>query len=548
MSIEKTVSYSHRSINFLKAYKMAIDETSIVSKTDLRGIITYVNKQFCEISEYSREELIGHSHNIIRHPDTPKETFREMWRVIKSKKIWKGIIKNRAKSGKDYIVNATIIPILDIDNNIIEYIAVRHDITELMITKEKLLKQKIDGLTKLPNKNAFLEDIKRVKKPIIFYLNIDDFMKLNNLYGNKIGDRVLIHMAKLLKKTLKDIECLIYRVYNDEFLIVFESNQIDINSYERYILNIIDTIEQSTIECNAPECISFTLSGGVAHYLHDDNYENLSLYASIARDVAKNDKKKFLIYNHNMQNREDYDRNIAWINSIKKAIEDDRFIPYFQPILDNRSNKITKYESLIRMIDSNGKVVSPFFFLEIAKKAKLYSKITKLVIGKTLEVFKDKPEYECSINLTTDDITNIHTRRYIYDILKKYPYPQNIIFEITETEEIKNFKIVNSFIEKVKKYGAKISIDDFGTGYANFRYIINLNIDYIKIDGSLIKNIETNEKSKMVVEAIIAFSKKLGIKTIVEFVSNGKIYNEVKSLGADYSQGYYIGEPRAWLN
>ena len=545
MSIEKIISHTNNSINFLNAYKMAIDETSIVSKTDLKGIITYVNKQFCEISEYTQEELIGHSHNIIRHPDTPKETFRDMWRVIKSKKIWKGIVKNRTKSGKDYIVNATIIPILDMNNIIIEYIAVRHDITELMITKEKLAKQKIDGLTKLPNKNAFLEDIKRVKKPILFYLNIDDFMKLNNLYGNRMGDRVLIHMAKLLKETLKDKECLIYRVYNDEFLLVFESNQI--YNYKKNLLNIINNIERSTIECNAPECISFTLSGGISCYLHDRNYENLSLYASIARDVAKNEKKKFLMYNHNMQNREDYDKNIAWVKSIKIAIETNKFIPYFQPILDNKNNKVTKYESLIRMIDEKGNIVSPFFFLEIAKKAKLYSKITKLVIDKTLKVFKDKSEYECSINLTTDDIMDNNTRKYIYNILKNYPYPQNITFEITETEEIIDFKLVNSFIEKVKKYGVKISIDDFGTGYANFKYIIDLSVDYIKIDGSLIKNIETNRESKLIVEAIIAFSKKLGIKTIVEFVSTKEIYNEVISLGADYSQGYYIGKPKATL-
>ncbi len=547
MSIEKIISYSHNSINFLNAYKMAIDETSIVSKTDLKGIITYVNKQFCEISEYNREELIGRSHNIIRHPDTPKEIFRDMWRVIRNKKIWKGIIKNRTKSGKDYTVNATIIPVLDMDNNIIEYIAVRHDITELMKTKEKLAKHKIDGLTKLANKNAFLEDIKRVKKPILFYLNIDDFMKLNNLYGNRIGDRVLIHMAKLLRETLKDMECLIYRIYNDEFLVVFESNQINIDNYKRYILNIIDTIEKSTIECNVPECISFTLSGGVSYYLNDKNYENLSLYASIARDVAKNEKKKFLIYNHNMQNREDYDKNIAWIKSIKKAIENNKFIPYFQPILDNKNNKITKYESLIRMIDDNEKIVSPFLFLEIAKKAKLYSKITKLVIDKTLKVFKDKPEYECSINLTTDDIMNNSTRKYIYNMLENYPYPQNIIFEIIETEEIIDFKLVNSFIERVKRYGVKIAIDDFGTGYANFKYVIDLSVDYIKIDGSLIKNIETNRESKLIVEAIIAFSKKLGIKTIVEFVSTKEIFNEIKSLGADYSQGYYIGKPKATL-
>ncbi len=535
------------SINFLNGYKMAIDETSIVSKTDLSGIITYVNKQFCEISGYTEEELLGSPHNIIRHPDVPKKVFKDMWRTIEAKKIWRGIVENRKKNGDSYIVNATIIPILNNSGKIIEYIAVRHDITELMETKEKLAKQKIDVLTRLPNKNAFIEDIKEFKRPILFYLNIDDFMRLNNLYGNKIGDKVLLHMANLLKEMLKDEKCNIYRVYNDEFLVLCEEGKINIENYKKFLSKVINGIEVNTLDCNAPECIGFTLSAGISYYKHNKNFEKLSLYASIARNIAKQNNRKFLLYNHNMQNEEDYAKNIAWIKNIKRAISNNKFIPYFQPIQDNKTKKIVKYEALIRMIDNNQKVVSPFFFLEVAKRAKLYSTITRVVIDKTLNLFKDRPEYDCSINLSTDDIMNMETRQYIYAKLKDYPHPEKIIFEITESEEIRDFKVVNIFIKKIKEFGVKISIDDFGTGYANFEYILNLDVDYIKIDGGLIKNIVTDKQSKIIVEAIIAFSKKLGTKTVVEYVSNQEIYDEVVSLGADYSQGYYIGEPKAIL-
>jgi len=555
MSIKKIFSPANfifnkkqkNSITFLQAYKMAIDETSIVSKTNLSGIITYVNKQFCEISGYSRDELLGSPHNIIRDPDVPKIVFKEMWRTIKNKEIWRGVIKNRNKSGESYIVSATIIPIVDDNNKIIEYIAVRHNVTELMETKEKLAQQKIDVLTKLSNKNAFLEEINDFKRPILFYLNIDDFMRLNNLYGNKIGDRVLVHMANLLKDMLKNEDCNIYRVYNDEFLVLCEEGKINIENYKEFLLKIINSIEVNTLDCNAPECIGFTLSAGISYYEHDSNYENLSLYAGIARNIAKQNNRKFLLYNHDMQNEEDYAKNIAWIRNIKRAIANNKFIPYFQPIQNNKTKKIVKYEALIRMIDDNQKVVSPFFFLEVAKKAKLYSTITRVVIDKTLKVFKDRPEYDCSINLSTDDIMNMETRTYIYEKLKDYPHPEKIVFEITESEEIRDFKVVNIFIKKIREYGVKISIDDFGTGYANFEYILNLDVDYIKIDGGLIKNIVTDKQSKIIVEAIIAFSKKLGTKTVVEYVSNQEIYDEVVSLGADYSQGYYIGHPQASL-
>jgi len=539
---------TEKDLTLLNAYKLAIDETNIVSKTDLNGIITYVNKRFCEISGYSKDELLGSSHNIVRHPDMPKEIFANLWKTIKNNQIWKGIIKNKKKNGDSYIVDATIMPIVDNYGKTIEYIAIRYDITELEDSKNKVAQQKIDLLTKLPNKNAFLDDIKEFKRPILFYLNIDAFMSLNNLYGNKIGDRVLVHMANLLKEITKDTDCNIYKVYNDEFLILCEEGKINMNNYQDFLIELINYIESGTIDCNAPECISFTISAGISYYAQDRNYENLSIYASMARNFAKTERKKFLLYNKSMQREEDYAKNINWIKSIKKAISDNRFVPYFQPIKDNNLGKITKYEALVRMIDENGEVISPFCFLDIAKQAKLYPTITRAVIDKTLDTFINYPDYICSINLSTDDIMNIETRAYIYQKLRKYPYTKNIVFEITESEEITDFETVNKFIKKVRKFGVKISIDDFGTGYANFGYILSLDVDYIKIDGGLIKNIDKDRESHIAVEAIIAFAKKLGAKTIVEFVCNQKIQDEVVSLGADYSQGYFIGKPKSDLN
>jgi EAL domain-containing protein (putative c-di-GMP-specific phosphodiesterase class I)/GGDEF domain-containing protein len=414
---------------------------------------------------------------------------------------------------------------------------------------------RIDFLTKLSNKNGFLDDIKNIEKPIIFYLNIDDFMALNNLYGNSAGDSVLINMANLLRDIIDGEECSIYRIYNDEFLILCKEGKVNMNNYKEFFLKIMNLIEESNIDCEQrkiksplfSKCISFNVSGGVSYYKQDSDYENLSIYASIARNVAKSENKKLLLYSHEMRSDEDYSKNMLWIKQIKKAIANDQFIPYFQPIMDNCTGEVVKYESLIRMIDDRGKVVSPFFFLEVAKKAKLYSKITQVVIDKTLEMFRKYPEYECSINLSTEDIMSRETRSYIYKKLESYPHTQKIVFEITESEEITDFKTVSLFIKKVRKYNAKISIDDFGTGYANFDYILNLDTDYIKIDGSLIKNIDVDEESRIIVEAIIAFSKKLGTKTVVEFVHNEDIYHEVIDLGADYSQGYYIGKPRPSL-
>ena len=403
-----------------------------------------------------------------------------------------------------------------------------------------------DYLTKLSNKNRLLVDLKSAKHPILFYLNIDDFMKLNEFYGSGRADKVLVQMAEILKNIAEELNCKIYRIYNDEFMLYCEEEKILSLNHEESLRELICKIEERSLHSTEPDFISFTVSGGIASYHNDDKFENLILNASYARRMAKNEHKKFIVYENSMESSEEYAKNIFCIKQIKSAILNDTIVPYFQPIIDNKTGKIVKYEALARMIDK-GEVISPFFFLEVAKKAKLYSKITTIILDKTLDIFKDFPQYECSINLSTEDILNEETRTYIYEKLESYLHPSKIVFEITETTEIIDFEIIMKFIRKVRTFGVKISIDDFGTGYANFEYILNLEVDYIKIDGSLIKHIDVDEESRILTEAIIVFSKKLGTKTIVEFVHNQDIYHEVVALGADYSQGYFIGRPEPFI-
>jgi len=538
----------NKNISFLDSYKMAIDETSIVSKTNSKGVITYINKKFCEISGYSQEELLGMPHNIVRHPESPKEVFADLWKTIKSKKIWKGIIKNRAKDGSTYIVDATIIPVLDNEGKIVEYIGIRHDITELEKSKEEIKKQKIDTLTGLPNRKQLLEDLQNIHKPILLYINIDDFANINDFYGAKIADNVLVHIAQLLRKMFVNGECRIYRFHNDEFFLLFEEHVLKVDKCEKVMDQIIEYIEHTTMDCDSKNCISVTLSGGISHYLHSANHEHLLSFAMIARKKAKMENKKFFLYHEEMNQESDYRKNIEWINKIKDAIDKDRIVPYFQPIIDNESGAITKYEALVRLIDADGSAISPYFFLSIAKKAKLYTKITKIVIDKTFIQLTKFSQYDFSINLTAEDINDDEIRTYIYEKLRECESAHHVIFEITESERISDYTQVNKFITNVKKYGVKIAIDDFGSGYANFEHIISLNADFIKIDGSLIKNIDTNKEASIVTEAIIAFSKKIGSKTVVEYVHSEKIYEKVKRLGADYSQGFYLGEPVAKIN
>ncbi len=284
--------------------------------------------------------------------------------------------------------------------------------------------------------------------------------------------------------------------------------------------------------------LSLFLSCGVAYGKRDEIYKQ----AHVALKESKVNKKQIVFYNDSENLITQIKNNIKTTNEVKQAIKDDRFMPFFQGILDNKTKKITKYECLIRLKKEDGKIVSPFFFLEHAKKAKLYSKLTKIMIKKSFEKFANK-EYEFSINLSVQDILSYKVVSVLLEHLEEYKCGSRLVLEIVESEGINDFDELLVFIKQVKKYGCKIAIDDFGTGYSNFNYLAKLNVDFIKIDGSLIKDINKNKSQLITVESILHFAKKMNIKTIAEFVEDEAVFDTLCELGVDFSQGYLFSKP-----
>lgn len=534
LSIVKNMRKLKRENHILNQYKQAVEESNIVSKADLKGNITYVNDKFCEVTLYSREEILGKPHNLLKG-ESSKEVFKDLWKTISSKKTWHGVLRNRRKDGEYYYVNITIMPILDEDNEIIEYIAIRHEITDLIhksVELEKSLRE--DFLTKEGNRFKLLEDIKKSRKPALALLDISRFGEINDFYGYDVGDEVLKIISKVFRKFMGNKYSL-YRIYSDEFAILADNEERE--HFTRFVKFLVDSISSSPLTIKGKEIyvqMNYSIS------FEDKN--SLKKTANIIKRYAKVNKD-IHIYDKNLEIEKIYEKNIMWTTKLKKAFENDKIVPYYQPILNIQTNKIEKYEALVRLVDEDGIAISPYYFLDIAKKSKQYLKLTKRVIKKSFEYFKDK-DYELSLNLTFEDIKNKTISTYILDMLVEYNIASKIVFEIVESEGIEDFSLVNVFIDKVRKLGCKIAIDDFGSGYSNFEYLIRLNADYIKIDGSLIKDILINKNNQEIVITIVDFAKRQGFKTIAEFVSSKEIFEKVKELGIDYAQGYYINEPK----
>ncbi|WP_373073135.1 EAL domain-containing protein [Sulfurimonas sp.] len=535
--IESKTKKLNENIHQLKSYKDAMDENSIVTISDPQGKIKYANDKFYEICGFEKDEVIGKNHNIVRHPDVPKEVFTDMWNTIQSKKIWRGKLKNLTKDGRTYVVQAVIVPVLDDNEEISEYIATRYEITDIVNKQEKIENLLItDGLTGLYNRFHLNETIHSAgSNASIALIDINSFHEINDFYGDEIGDKVIVKLSNILSKRLKN-NYKLFHLSGDEFIVfndgierdIFIAEMIDVNN----LLNTKTlTINDKTFYLNTTVVLSF------------EAQDNLIPSVHLAKTFAKQNGLNFNIYTNENPLEKEYKSNLTWSNRIKQAINDDRITVFFQPIVDTNTQEIIKYESLVRMISIDNEIISPYFFLDKAKKSNQYNKITQIVIDKTLDAMT-KYGIKCSINLTIEDIQNEQTKYYVYEKFEEFDRCEDIALELVESEGIENFDEVNEFITTIKSYGCKVAIDDFGTGYSNFEYLLKLNADTIKIDGSLIKEIDENQDHYDIVKTIVSFAKIKNLKVVAEFVSSESIHEKIKELNIDYSQGYLFSEPK----
>lgn len=229
---------------------------------------------------------------------------------------------------------------------------------------------------------------------------------------------------------------------------------------------------------------------------------------------------------------------------LKNVVENRSIEPYTQSLYNSKTLEVAKHECLMRLIDPNTKeAFSVFPYLEVSKKVKLYEKMMKIMVKKSFKSFCSK-DSEFSINLSYEDISNQSFVQFIYEQIQTCSNAENIIFEILETDFIEDFSIVESFTSEVRKYGCKIAIDDFGSGFSSMENILKLSPEFIKIDGSLIKNIDKSNESKTIVKNIINMAKELNAKTVAEYVHSKEVFDVVRALKVDYLQGFYLSEPK----
>lgn len=528
-SVVEKIKYQkefNSNLNILHQYQDLTDSNIAVSKTDVKGIITYVNSNLCKMTGYSKEELIGCNHNIVRHKETDASVYADLWYRIKNeKKQWNGILKNTAKDGKVYYSDLSIKPILDEDRDIIEFISLIKDITSIMSPKKQL--------------HDFVE---ASKEPVLVLIKTDGFTDIERFYGYSLSEKISDNFANNL------FEMMPKHLGFDNFLVLEDGQYAffqDLNTDSKHFLQSLQEELQSlqhqvnSLKIDVGE-IEYDISIMISVSSGEKCIENVNYGMKFLEDS----RQDFIIAdNFSQKEEENAENNLKILKMVKKALETSKIISYFQPIVSNLTQEVVKYESLVRLVDEDGKIISPYYFLDIAKKGKYYAQITAMVLENSFNAL-GRTDKMITINISALDIEKPSTREKIFELLDLHrDLATRLVFELLEDEDVRDIDEIREFISQVKNYGVKIAIDDFGAGYSNFERLLKYQPDILKIDGSLVKFIETDSYSLSVVKTIVAFAKEQNIELVAEYIENENIFNILKDLGVEYSQGYYFGKP-----
>ncbi|WP_457744389.1 EAL domain-containing response regulator [Sulfurimonas sp.] len=392
-----------------------------------------------------------------------------------------------------------------------------------------------DKLTDLLNKNALLDRILNNEEKTIVILNIDNFDTLYMTYGHNNNDIIIIEVANYLKKNIPE-QSILYRIDNNEFAIVTSKKSA------KEMQNIIQIIQNdiSKLLINLDNfSIKITLSVGIAEG-NSSLMENGYIALKEAQKVGKNHIR---IYTKNSPMELLQLKIQKYLPLIRDALIYDNITPYYQAIRNNKTQKIEKYECLARIITKEGTVESPYNFINIAELTGMIPDITRQMIEKSFSLFQNN-DFEFSINISEYDLNDGYLQNFLKEKSQQYKIePSRVVLEVLEGISALGAKQSLEQLVKIKEDGYQLAIDDFGAQNSNFERVHMMQVDYIKIDGTFIKNLDTNPKSYYITKTITDFAKSIGAKVIAEYVHSKAVQDIVMELNIDYSQGYYFSEP-----
>ncbi len=547
---------AERSSAELISYIQAIDQHALVSVADPFGRIIQANDKFCEVSGYSREELLGHDHRIINSGMHSSAFFVEMWATIARGEIWRGEICNRAKNGTLYWVDSAIVPLKDANGQIVRYISVR-----VNITKRKESEQHIqslayyDVLTGLPNRTLLHDRLGQLiaeshrdkQKFALLFIDLDRFKYVNDSMGHAVGDKLLQVVAQRLQECVREVDT-VSRISGDEFIVLLR--ETDAKGAARVAGKILKVL---TTPCDVGTLqIATHASIGISIYPDnadsEDEINTLIKHADVAMYRVKAEgRSNFLFFAPEMNFRAH--QLFSMENDMRLALERNEFMLHYQPQANLISGMVCGAEALLRWKHPEKGFVAPAEFVPVAEETGQIIPIGEWVLRTACAQLAEWRRqgmslFPISINLSISQLRQPQLAQMIIAVLEETGlHPNDLELEITEGVMMNEAEASMAFLAQMHELGVQLAIDDFGTGYSSLSYLKKMPLDRLKVDQSFVRDVATDENDAAIVRSIISLGHQFKLQVIAEGVETLEQLDFLRARGCDEIQGYYYSHP-----
>ena len=537
-------------------FRRAFEDAPIgMAVADLDGRFLEVNQALCTITGYAPEELTGTTFSAITHPDDLAADF-EVMRALVAGEVASQVDEKRylRPDGTIVWVARSVTLVRDADGRPLHFLDQIQDVTERRRFEGELRHlADHDPLTGLLNRRRFEQELDRHVAEVARYgargallvLDLDHFKYVNDALGHHAGDELILSVAALLQDRLRETDT-IARLGGDEFAVLLPN--ADVDAAEHVAGTLVRAIREEATVVAGDRRRRVTTSVGIAPFGDSDlTGEELLIEADLAMYEAKEaGRDRYVVVSPDAQRPERIRERVSWLERLRAALDDERFVLHAQPIRDLRTGEVHQHELLLRMLDDHDELIAPGAFLPLAERFGLAPEIDRWVVGQAIELIASDPDGDVAlgINLSGPSLNDTELLFLIEtELARTQVDPRRLVFEITETAAVANIPLARRFAERLTQLGCRFALDDFGAGFGSFYYLKHLPFDYLKIHGEFISGCLGNRTDQLVIDAVVRIARGLGKQTVAEFVSDPQLEAFVRSQGVDHAQGFHVGRP-----
>ncbi len=533
----------------------ALDKAALVSITNTRGTIIYANSKFCEVSGYSRDELVGSDHRIVKSGVHDREFFRNMYRTIARGDIWHGEVCNQAKDGRRYWVDSTIVPHRAASGKITGYISIRFDISRQKQAEATLWQHaNIDSLTGLPNRSALMRQLElavsqastRQEQFAFALLDIDNFKEINDSFGHSLGDELLQAVGSRLAAVLGPANT-VSRLGGDEFALILPGQVCD-DSFRMLTDHVLEALRQPVSIADVPRAAHVSI--GVAFCPRDGaDASQIIKNADIALYQAKAvGGDRMVAFEPSMG--EAVERKMEMRQRASAGLRHDEFELFYQPVVSLKTGRPSGLEALLRWRHPVIGLIGPGRFESVFEDPGLAASIGRLVLDRALDQAASWRSIGASfgkiaINVSASDFrTEVFVDHFLEQLTTRQLSPATFCVEITENILLgRRAERIKHGLVRLHAAGVEIALDDFGTGYASLTELKSLPISRLKIDRSFVHGLCEQRRDRAIVTRLVQLAHDLGMRVTAEGVETCRQLDILRAMECDEVQGYLFSQP-----